>query len=415
MKLTFICGSAEIGKDGVGDYTRRLGIEMVNQGHQVLIVAVNDNVTEEQSEKIPVSNAQEIEVIRLSSSVSWKDRIGVLELILNDFRPDWVSLQYVPYSFNVKGIPYQFVKHLKSLSIEEYWHIMFHETWLGLSSLSPLKHKLVGYFQRKVAQLLVKTLKPQKISTSNRLYQMALEKANIKSEILPLFSNIPVAEQLVASAVNSTPVNSLNGSAVESASADSAVNSVIVNSAPVNSYIGSEVESATMNSASLNAVSVTLASSFQTKIFQQLEINPSERDAYLILGIFGSLHQEYDFQKVINEELTKATAMNKKLVFLSFGRMGNVAEFDRLAALFSSKVKFIRLGELPEEEVSYTLQILDLAISCTPFEHIGKSGVYAAMRLHNVKVLLPFSDPIPELETEIRKYNDYLHSRPVQK
>lgn len=352
MKLTFICGSVEIGKDGVGDYTRRLGIELVNQGHQVMIVAVNDNVAEEQLEHITVAPDHKIEVVRLAASLSWGKRIEVLDLILNDFAPDWVSLQYVPYSFQAKGIPYKFVKSLKKLPIEEYWHIMFHETWLGLSSLSPIKHKLVGFFQRRVAQWMIRVLKPERISTSNRLYQMALEKAGIKSNILPLFSNIPVF----------SPIDS-----------------------------------------------------FQSTILNQLEIAPLERANYLILGIFGSLHEEYDFHKVITEEVKKADALNKKLVFLSFGRMGNVSEFDRLASLFASRVKFIRLGELPEEEVSYTLQMLDVAISCTPFEHIGKSGVYAAMRLHNVKVLLPFSDPIPELESEIKSYNEYLHSRPVHK
>jgi hypothetical protein len=352
MRIVFICGSVEIGRDGVGDYTRRLAVELVNQGHEVAIVAVNDNVSLEQTEYMTVAPDHKIEVVRLPASLVWDDRIQVLDLILNDFCPDWVSLQYVPYSFHPKGIPSKFVKSLLKLPKEEYWHIMFHETWLGLSSLSPLKHKLVGFFQRKVAQRMIRVLKPERISTSNMLYQTVLEKADIKSTILPLFSNIP---------------------------------------------------------------QVSPVADFQTKVFKQLKIEPSERNKYLILGIFGSLHQEYDFHKVITKELAKAEAMNKKLIFLSFGRMGNLEEFDRLASLFATSVKFIRLGELPEEEVSYTLQMLDLAISCTPFEHIGKSGVYAAMRLHNVKVLLPFSDPIPELENEIKQYNNYLHSRPVHK
>ena len=41
MKLIFICGSLEPGRDGVGDYTRRLAGELIRQGHQIAIIALN--------------------------------------------------------------------------------------------------------------------------------------------------------------------------------------------------------------------------------------------------------------------------------------------------------------------------------------------------------------------------------------
>ena len=350
MKFLFICGSVEQGRDGVGDYTRRLGLALLKQGHQIRIIAINDTVPTCVSENIGVSVAQEIEVWRFPLSSTWVDRVCKLERQLNEFQPDWISLQYVPYSFQKKGIPTQFIKGLSNLNKKWHWHVMFHETWLGLSSLSPIKHKLVGYFQRRVAKQMVNVLKPERVSTSNRLYQIVLENANISSTLLPLFSNIPLA---------------------------------------------------------------TLPPEYKAKIIQKLALVNSNLNNYTILGIFGSLHSEYDFEKVLNNELEKAKRNNKELIFLSFGRMGNTQEFDRLKQLFSYTIKFHVFGELPESEVSYTMQILNEAISCTPFEHIGKSGVYAALRLHNVKVLLPFSDKIPELEVEIKQYNDYLHSRPV--
>ena len=226
---------------------------------------------------------------------------------------------------------------------------MFHETWLGLSSLSPLKHKVVGFLQRKVAQWMVKSLDPRVITTSNRLYQMVLSSAKIDAALLPLFSNIQVSSGI---------------------------------------------------------------SAFQTELFEKLGISDSNRTEFVILGIFGSLHKEYDFYPVLKAELEKATTANKKLIFVSFGRMRELEEFNRLKVSFDSKIKFVLLGELPEASVSATMRVLDEAISCTPMEHIGKSGVYAAMRLHNVKVLLPFSDKIPELEGEIKQYNIYLHSKP---
>ena len=43
MNILFICGSAEPGKDGVGDYTRRLCGELLRTGHRTRILALCDN------------------------------------------------------------------------------------------------------------------------------------------------------------------------------------------------------------------------------------------------------------------------------------------------------------------------------------------------------------------------------------
>ena len=42
MKFAFICGSLEPGRNGVGDYTRRLAGELAAQGHECLLVSLND-------------------------------------------------------------------------------------------------------------------------------------------------------------------------------------------------------------------------------------------------------------------------------------------------------------------------------------------------------------------------------------
>lgn len=125
MKLLFLCGSLEAGKDGVGDYTRRLGVELVNQGHQVQLVALHDNVTLESFEQIIVDSDLKIDVVRFSSLLTWRSRIDKLERLLNIFRPDWISLQYVPYSYQKKGIAYELAENLKSLSRGWKWHINF--------------------------------------------------------------------------------------------------------------------------------------------------------------------------------------------------------------------------------------------------------------------------------------------------
>ena len=42
MKLLFLCSSLEPGRDGVGDYTRRLAGECLRQGHEVRLLSLND-------------------------------------------------------------------------------------------------------------------------------------------------------------------------------------------------------------------------------------------------------------------------------------------------------------------------------------------------------------------------------------
>mgnify|MGYP003474349261 CR=1 FL=1 len=42
MKILFICGSLEPGKDGVGDYTRRFCGELLKMNYEVQILSIND-------------------------------------------------------------------------------------------------------------------------------------------------------------------------------------------------------------------------------------------------------------------------------------------------------------------------------------------------------------------------------------
>ena len=49
MKLVFICGSLEPGKDGVGDYVYILARELIDLGHTCLLIALNDQFLETSS------------------------------------------------------------------------------------------------------------------------------------------------------------------------------------------------------------------------------------------------------------------------------------------------------------------------------------------------------------------------------
>jgi hypothetical protein len=195
MKILFLCGSLENGKDGVGDYTRRLAGEIIRQGHSAAIVALNDrhiSVIEQTEQK---SDSTAISVLRLPSILSNKEKYGRVEEYINDFNPEWLSLQFVPYSFNKKGLPFGLARQLKRIGKGRKWHIMFHELWVGMEIKDTFLLKRTGELQRVLIDNLIKILQPKKIHTNTQFYKYQLQNLNIQVNKLPLFGNIPVKYQ----------------------------------------------------------------------------------------------------------------------------------------------------------------------------------------------------------------------------
>ncbi|WP_374165457.1 hypothetical protein [Arcticibacter sp. MXS-1] len=104
MKILFVCGSVEPGKDGVGDYTKLLATEFENMGAEAVVVAVNEaESSQDYSEVFQRINGMDLKTYRMSGKLPWKHRIEKLREILISYTPDLVSLQFVPFSFQKKG------------------------------------------------------------------------------------------------------------------------------------------------------------------------------------------------------------------------------------------------------------------------------------------------------------------------
>ena len=148
MQVIFLCGSLEPGRDGVGDYVRRLAMELMQQGHQSGAVALNDKHITHEISSVQQAALQELPVLRLPSVWPANKRFEHAQRWIDDFGPDWLSLQFVPFSFHSKGLPLDLASRLASLGRGRSWHIMIHELWVGMDCESPLKHKLWGSIQR---------------------------------------------------------------------------------------------------------------------------------------------------------------------------------------------------------------------------------------------------------------------------
>lgn len=350
MKILFICGSIEPGRDGVGDYTRKLAGEIIKTGSSVSIIALNDRyIKQDKWEGRQSDNNESITVLRLSHSTGWKFRTLLAQKFINAFNPEWVSLQYVPYAFNIKGIPIHLPKVLRNIAKERKWHIMFHEMWIGVSPFAALKHKFYGSIQRYITLRMIKMLKPRLLTTTNLLYQLVMQKSNINVSILPLMSNISKQEK---------------------------------------------------------------DAGFLSQIEEKYSIDFTS-NRFFIIGIFGTLYPDAKISLTV-PQFIRHNNTEKNNVVIAFGKNNNPLELKALRNNLNGTVKLIELGELSSVQISSLLSVLNVAVLCTPEEYIGKSGAFAAFKLHEVRVITPASLAVPAYREEIEKYNALLNEKSAE-
>ena len=191
MKITFICGSLEIGRDGVGDYVRRIGLELLQMKIGVTAIALNDYyVTSEVVTDYESDRTQNILVLRIPATWPSNRRFARAKQWIEVHDPEWISLQFVPFSFHFKGLSHSLGRELAKVGKGKRWHLMVHELWTGMNYGASVKHVLLGRLQRYLFKLLVKNIKPQVIHTQCQLYKIRIESLGFKVDHLPLFSNI---------------------------------------------------------------------------------------------------------------------------------------------------------------------------------------------------------------------------------
>ena len=133
MNIATICSSLELGRDGVGDYSRYLARECVRQGHLQSIIALNDRHCSQQitgtlgkSDGDATEAGASVPILRLPNTDSWENRTREAGAFLQKQTPDWLSLQFVCYGFNDKGIVAQQIRHFRTLqqSLPEFGRIL---------------------------------------------------------------------------------------------------------------------------------------------------------------------------------------------------------------------------------------------------------------------------------------------------
>lgn len=332
MRLAFFCSSLERGRDGVGDYTRRLAGELIRRGHPSIGIALNDPHVSQALKEPQEIEGVSVPVLRLPGTLPWARRAAEARNWLDTFQPDWTSLQLVPFGLHPKGLCFGLGKTLVAINANASWHIMFHELWLGLGRNASAKDRVWGGLQRFIVRDLIRRLHPRIVHTQAEPYRTVLNRENIQASILPLFGNIPPVEG--------------NG---------------------------------------WKTILEPLASKALGK--------PAERDQLYLAGIFGAVHPEWNLEEAVTTLLPLVQRFQKKLVLVFHGKSHLTPESAaRLNSLLQNRAVVILIGERTDSQISMILQSLDIGLATSPRQVIQKSGSVAAMLEHGLPVLVTRDD-----------------------
>jgi hypothetical protein len=322
MRLVFLCSGLEPGCDGIGDFARMLAVHCAAQGHEVRVASVRDSFCE-----IVINTAEEFRAPDIFSNPAQARELAAW---LREFNPDWASVQFTPFGFHPRGLGGKRATFLREIMpATTRRHIMLHEIWLQPGRDGPLRHRALGWAQRRSVDAWTGPgWRPEIVQTQARLHQARLRSRGVAAELLPLCPSFERAKVSQAEA------------------------------------------------------RLTVAAWLKAK-GQNAELNACW------LGHFGAFHQPAEeFIKFAREVVNQLQPTGRRAAFLALGRAVSVATVFADAARALPEADFLVLGELSVENVSVTMQACDCAFTTTPWDIIEKSGTVAAWRALDIPVLV---------------------------
>lgn len=336
MKLLFAAGCLEPGRSGVGDYTRLLAAACTRLGHECHLIALNDSWVSEMHEGSVHVSGSILPVVRLPERAPSSVKESALRAKLATLNPDWVSLQFVPYAFDQKGLVWPRLRWLAAVLHKRRIHVMFHEIWIGDYVGSPWKERWVGRLQKVMIRNLINCLEPTLAHTSNAIYKKMLKAAGLETRLLRMFGTIVLGN-------------------------DSA-----------ESWLYPLLQS------------------------RGVPITHEARSSFWLMGFFGSIHSNFSMRELLVELKRAAHERGQWLVLLLFGNVDSggalLVEAERTE---DERLHAVSLGQQTEEKISQLLNSLDLGLTSTPLNIIGKSSSVATMLEHGLSVLAVCGETSP--------------------
>ena len=330
LKILFVCSCLEPGRDGVGDYTRRLAGELLDRGHHGGLLSLADPYVNQVTSSDFKSATGALSCLRLPAACSWPDRVRHAKSFREFVAPDWISWQIVPYGFDPRGLCFGLGGRCREIAGSCSNQIMFHEIWIGEAEQAPLKNKIVGKLQRLIIKDLLRELAPRVVHTHTPLYRHLLAALGAQVTILPLFGNVPLAAHLEPEWLK----KKWPESAIPSRAAD--------------------------------------------------------RASWWIFVVFGTIHPEWNAEEFLHQASAAARRAGKRCLLISIGRPGAFGErmLQGLRKREDQSWRFLPLGPQPEEDISQCLLAADFGVSPVPPENVFKSGTAVAMIEHGLPIIL---------------------------
>lgn len=160
--------------DGVGDYSAHLSTALLRRGMRVTLACGT------QAAYAPPSGAElwagALQEAR-QHPAAWLNRLRAL-------RPDWLLLQYVPYAFHQRGLPFflpSLLKKARHAGVRT--GVIFHEV-----HIRPRDNRLISLGQRWIARQLGR--QADLVITSIPFYQNLLAALSVRAHVLPVGANV---------------------------------------------------------------------------------------------------------------------------------------------------------------------------------------------------------------------------------
>lgn len=331
MRIVLIVGSAEPGRDGIGDHARILAGELQRRGHQPWVLALADpHVAQPGSGKSIVGDA-EVAALRIPAVLPNHRRIMLAQAALDNADPEAVLYDFSPTQYERRGLIWPLARAIAALAHGRKRAVLVHEYCLGREKGADLKQRLWGRAQTLGFRRFARSLNGLRIATTNLLYARMLERDGFAAEILPLFGNIPVAPAAAANWVHDR--------------------------------------------------------------LREAGIEPAGRRGFYCAGFFGALYDGADLASVVPMLQEAARRADGRLAILGIGdHGGGLALWQSWVKQFgpgsSSNIPFLTLGRRDAPDISAFIHGLDLGLATVPISLSGKSGTLAAFADHGLPTLV---------------------------
>jgi hypothetical protein len=326
MKILILSASSVSGPSGVDDYSQLLCKQLRLHAIDSIVYAVNYETEPSHTRLIAY---------------------------IDEFKPDWISLQFVSYAYAKRGLIGPHSLPWQKLRGRLGSQILFHETWIGAHEGASLRQRSIGALQKWGIQNAMRIMRPDVVHTTNNLYSMMLEKAGILNTILPLYGSIPIAK--------SSP----------------------------NPYL---------------------------KLYDQLAPGTRHSD-WLVLAFFGSIYPSINLFDALQWLQNKSLQQGKLLLIVSIGYSPRAEKLFKDLTLrlpYTGTTFFHVTGKLEPITASSWIGNANCGLSTTPFNIIDKSSSALAFREHGIPVVvMDKGDPVrnlaymaPDLSPEVWMFGD---------